>query len=96
MAEPSVEKSCHIDNEKYSRIISLYFDRIFEDTSSTEGYLMRTVHGYKFMDKRMGLNTMFAVGSDIAKYLKLVDPDKYGIIAPTNLVSTKISKEKHK
>ena len=71
-----VEKSCEIDNEKFSKIISKYFDRIFEDTGSTDGYLMRTIHGYKFLDKRMGINTMFGVGSDIAKYLKLENPDQ--------------------
>ena len=43
---------------------------------------MRTVHGYKFMEKRMGINTIFAVGSEIARYLKLVNPEKYGINAP--------------
>ena len=78
------EKTCQIPSEKYSKVVTQYFDRIYEDTGSAEGYLMRTVHGYKFMEKRMGVNTIFAVGSDIARYLKLVNPEKYGINAPPN------------
>ena len=33
------------------------------------------------MQKRMGLNSMFAVGSEIAKFLKLPNSDDYGIQA---------------
>ena len=68
-----------IDNNDYIQVISKYFDFIYEDTKKKIGYLMRTVHGYKFMEKRMGLNAMFAVGVDIAIHLKLVNPEQYGI-----------------
>ena len=41
-----------IDKEDYVNIIGKYFDTIYEDTSQKSGYFLRTVHGYKFTEKR--------------------------------------------
>ena len=31
------EKTCQIPSEKYSKVVTQYFDRIYEDTGSAEG-----------------------------------------------------------
>ena len=70
-----------LDHE-HEKIISQYYDILYEDTNCQTGYLMRTVHGYKFMEKRMGINSMFSMGVEVAKYLQLPDPELYGISPP--------------
>ena len=70
-----------IDQEDYANIISKYFDIIYEDTGKKTGYFLRTVHGFKFTEKRMGLNAMFAAGVDVARHLQLDNPEIYGSAA---------------
>ena len=67
----SIESKLIIDQEDYMKLFSKYFDTIYEDTGQKSGFFLRTVHGYKFTEKRMGLNAMFAVGVDVARYLNL-------------------------
>ena len=67
----SIESKLIIDQDDYMKLFSKYFDTIYEDTGQKSGYFLRTVHGYKFTEKRMGLNAMFAVGVDVARYLNL-------------------------
>ena len=67
----SIESKLIIDQDDYMKLFSKYFDTIYEDTGQKSGYFLRTVHGYKFTEKRMGLNAMFAVGVDVARFLQL-------------------------
>ena len=48
-----------IDKENYVNIIGKYFDTIYEDTGKKSGYFLRTVHGYKFTEKRYVLYRVF-------------------------------------
>ena len=78
---------------EHEKIVNQYYDILYEDTNCQKGYLMRTVHGYKFMEKRMGINSMFSMGVEVAKYLQLTDPELYGISPPTPPKPTPIIKQ---
>ncbi len=65
-----------------SEIVRRYFDAIYEDTESWTGPLLRIAKYGRFSDIRMGKNTGFAVGSEIAKHLNLEHANSYGIYAP--------------
>ena len=67
----------------YAKILARYFDAMFEDTACTTGYLLKIPKYGKFAKNlRMGKNTMFSVGVEIAKHLKLEDPNAYGVYSP--------------